>query len=67
MRFFRTAFKRKGEDLIAKWNRNSKAVAKGADFKVAVGTVKGGMEIKDISRGTNFKQMITSKTITMLI
>ena len=67
MRLFRTAVKRTVEELITKRNRNSKAVAKGADFELAVGAVKGGMEIKDITRGTNFKEMIKSKTITMVI
>ena len=42
MRSFRTACKRKGEDLVTKRKRNVKAVAKGADFKAAVVAAKEG-------------------------
>ena len=66
MRSFKTAFKRKGDNLTMEQNRNSKVVAKGADFKAAVGATEGGMEIKDINRVTNFKEIISSKATTMV-
>ena len=41
-------------------------MAKGADFKAAVVAVEGGMEIKEINRVTNFKEIISSKATTMV-
>ena len=63
-RLFRTTVKRTGEELITKRNRNSKAVAKGADFKAAVVAVNGGVKIKDIKGVMNFKEIIISKATT---